>query len=60
MSIEPQAKKIESALHYFQEIRQENPQQPVNKLIEKTVLRFDLSPKDSETLYHHLKPTPQE
>lgn len=56
MSLKPPAKKIESALHYFHEIRQENPNLNFNKLIEKTVLHFDLSPKDCEILYHHLKP----
>lgn len=57
MGLQPPAKKIENALHYFQEIRQENPHLNPQTLIEKTVLQFDLSPKDAEILYHHLKPT---
>jgi len=57
MSLQPAAKKIESALHYFQEIQQQNPHLTIDTLIQKTVLQFDLSPKDAEVLYHHLKPT---
>ena len=45
--------KLKSAIAYVSEAMQADPSQNRNKVIEDAVVRFDLSPLDSEFFYKH-------
>ena len=49
--------KIKNALALLVELKEQNPETPLNKLLQKVVMQFDLSPKDSEVLNHHFSQT---
>ncbi|RJP59999.1 MAG: hypothetical protein C4549_01305 [Deltaproteobacteria bacterium] len=49
-SILPKGEDIRRAVKWISEQLQENPDQIVQKLVNEAVLRFNLSPKDSEFL----------
>lgn len=45
--------RVSKAVQYFFEIKEQKPELSQNKILEKTVLHFDLSPKESLALQHH-------
>ena len=49
-SISPEGKDIRMAVKWISEHLQENPDKIVQKLVNEAILRFNLSPKDSEFL----------
>ena len=49
-SILPKGEDIKRAVKWISEQLQENPDQAVQKLVNKAVLHFNLSPKDAEFL----------
>lgn len=54
-SIQPQGEKLRNAVKYASEIRKENPDIKLSKLVDDASIRYDLSPKDSEFLSRFLK-----
>ncbi len=48
MQIMPKGENVRKAVKWISENLKENPDQSVQKLINDAVLRFDLSPGDSE------------
>jgi hypothetical protein len=46
----PEGEELRRAVKWVSAHMQENPEQPVMKLVQKAVFTFDLSPKDSEFL----------
>ena len=55
MSIEPKGEELRKAVKWISEMRQENPEKPVHKLVEEASLAFDLAPDQQEFLYKYLK-----
>ena len=49
-AILPEGEDIRRAVKWISEHLQENPDQAVQQLVNKAILRFDLSPKDAEFL----------
>ena len=49
-SILPEGEDIRRAIKWISEHLQENPDQLVQKLVNEAILRFNLSPKNSEFL----------
>ncbi|MFA4911779.1 MAG: hypothetical protein WC649_12175 [Desulfobacteria bacterium] len=49
-SILPKGEDIKRAVKWISEHLQENPDQVVQKLVNKAILHFNLSPKDAEFL----------
>ena len=49
-TIMPEGENIRRAIKWISANLQENPDQPIQPLIEKVVFKFDLSPKDAEFL----------
>lgn len=45
--------KVLKALTLLAELVEENPSTPLNSLLQKVIIQFDLSPKESEELTHH-------
>jgi len=46
----PDGEDIRRAVKWVSENLQENPDQPVQPLVQKAIFKFDLSPKDAEFL----------
>ncbi len=49
-NIMPEGEAIRKAIKWIAAELTENPDKPVQKLVNEAVMRFDLSPKDSEFL----------
>jgi hypothetical protein len=47
-TIMPEAEHVQKAIKWISANIEENDNQPLQKLIEKAVFKFDLSPKDTE------------
>ena len=55
-TIMPEAENVQKAIKWISANMEENGNQPLQKLIESAVFKFDLSPKDTEFLmgfYHN-------
>lgn len=50
-----ESEKIKKALQLLQELKELHPDTPINSLLQKAVVQYDLSPKNSEALYHNFK-----
>lgn len=46
----PEGEDLRRAVKWVSASIQENPDQPLHKLVQEAVFKFDLSPKDSEFL----------
>jgi hypothetical protein len=55
MTIHPPGDKIQKAVREFSELLEENPENDRQKLLEKVVKKFDLSPKECDFLERHFK-----
>ncbi len=49
-TIMPEGEDLQKAVKWISAHLEENPSQSINKLIEKAVFTFDLSPKDADFL----------
>lgn len=49
-TIMPEAENVQKAIKWISANIEENANQPLQKLIESAVFKFDLSPKDTEFL----------
>lgn len=49
-TIMPEGENIQKAIKWISANIEENADQPISKLVEKAVFKFDLSPVDSEFL----------
>jgi len=54
MSILPEGEQLRKAVKWISEMRTENPGAGLPKLIEDACLKFDLPPKDAESLMRFL------
>jgi hypothetical protein len=54
-TIYPPGDKIQKAVREFSELLEENPENDRQKLLEKVVKKFDLSPKECDFLERHFK-----
>ncbi len=54
-TIHPPGDKIQKAVREFSELLEENLETDRQKLLEKVVKKFDLSPKDCDFLERHFK-----
>lgn len=54
-TIMPEGEEIRSAIKWVSMNLEENADQSINKLIEKAVFKFDLSPADNEFLMNFFK-----
>ena len=53
--IMPEGESLRKAVKWISGELQENPDQPVQKLVEKAVFLYDLSPKDSDFLIRFIR-----
>jgi hypothetical protein len=49
-TIMPEGEEIKKAIKWVSSNLEDNPNQSINKLVEKAVFTFDLSPKDADFL----------
>lgn len=49
-TVQPQGEKLKKAIKYVSEMRQNDPDVNLVKLVDEASLQYDLSPKDSEFL----------
>ncbi len=49
--------KVKRALQLFNDLREQYPEKDINSLLQKAVVQYDLSPKESEALFHNFKST---
>ena len=49
-TIMPEGEDIKKAIKWISSNLEDNPSQSINKLVEKAVFTFDLSPKDADFL----------
>ncbi len=49
-TIIPEGEDLQHAIKWISSNLDENPSQSINKLVEKAVFKFDLSPKDADFL----------
>ncbi|MCG8686346.1 MAG: hypothetical protein MI892_15820 [Desulfobacterales bacterium] len=49
-TVQPQGEQVRKAIKHIAEIRKNDPDVDLVKLVDETALQFDLSPKDSEFL----------
>lgn len=54
-TIHPPGDKIQKAVREFSELLEGNPENDRQKLLEKVVKKFDLSPKECDFLERHFK-----
>ena len=50
MSIQPEGEDLRKAVKWISEMRQDDPEAKLSKLIEQACLKFDLSPMDGDYL----------
>lgn len=51
-TILPDGEDLKRAIKWISAHLQENPDQPVNPLVQEATFKFDLSPRDSEFLFN--------
>ncbi len=51
----PEGEDLRKAVKWISSQLEDDPKQPLSKLVEKAVFTFDLSPKDSEFLFSFFK-----
>lgn len=51
----PQGEKVKKALQLLSDLIEQQPDKSVNTLLEKVVIQYDLSPKESEALFNAFK-----
>jgi len=49
-NIMPEAENVQKAIKWISSNLEDNSSQPISKLIDSAVFKFDISPKDSEFL----------
>ncbi|MDQ5985556.1 MAG: hypothetical protein CSYNP_01268 [Syntrophus sp. SKADARSKE-3] len=54
-TIMPEGDEIRNAIKWVSQNLEDNAGQPVSKLVEKAVFKFDLSPADSEFLMNFFR-----
>ncbi len=54
MSILPEGEQLRRAIKWISDVHTENPATSLTKLIEDACLKFDLPPKDAESLARFL------
>ena len=54
-TIQPEGEEIRKAVKWISEMRQDEPETRLDKLIEAACLKFNLSPKDEEFLCNFYK-----
>ena len=47
--------KVKRALQLLNELKEQYPEKSLNTLLQKVVVQYDLSPKESEALFHNFK-----
>jgi len=52
MSIQPEGEDLRRAVKWISDERQHGPKRPLQELIEKAAMEYDLSPKDEEYLFN--------
>jgi hypothetical protein len=52
----PEGEQLRRAVKWIASSLQDNPDQPVFRLVDQAVFKFDLSPKDAEFLLNMYKP----
>ncbi len=55
MSIQPEGEDLRKAVKWISEMRVEEPEKKLSKLVEEAGVKFDLSPKDQDFLYRFIK-----
>jgi len=55
MSIQPEGEDLRKAIKWISEMRQEEPDKSLNRLVEEAGAKFDLPPKDQEFLYRFIR-----
>jgi hypothetical protein len=59
MSVLPEGEQMRNAVRWISAERTEHPTTSLGKLIEQACLKFDLSPKDAEVLFHFFADKPE-
>ena len=54
-TVEPAGEDLRKAVKWISEVRQDEPDKKLSKLIEEACMRFDLTPVDAEFLQRTLK-----
>ncbi len=54
-TIMPEGEELQRAIKWISGNLDEDPNQSINKLVEKAVFKFDLSPKDADFLLNFYK-----
>ena len=55
MSIQPEGEDLRKAIKWISEMRQEEPDKSLTRLVEEAGAKFDLPPKDQEFLYRFIR-----
>jgi hypothetical protein len=55
----PEGEDLRRAVRWISTNLQEHPAQPLYRLIEEALFKFDLSPKDGEYLMNFFRPGPE-
>jgi len=55
MSIQPEGEDLRRAIKWISEMRQEEPDKSLTRLVEEAGAKFDLPPKDQEFLYRFIR-----
>ena len=55
MSIQPEGEDLRRAIKWISEMRQEEPDKTLTRLVEEAGAKFDLPPKDQEFLYRFIR-----
>ncbi len=54
-TVQPEGEELRRAVKWISEVRQDEPEKKLSKLIEEACIRFDLSPAEAEFLSKTLK-----
>ena len=60
MSIQPEGEDLRKAIKWISEMRQEEPDKSLARLVEEAGAKFDLPPKDQEFLYRFIRDNQEE
>ncbi len=55
MSIQPEGEDLRKAVKWISEMRREEPDKSLTRLVEEAGAKFDLPPKDQEFLYRFIR-----
>ena len=55
MTIQPEGEDLRRAIKWISEMRQEEPDKSLTRLVEEAGAKFDLPPKDQEFLYRFIR-----